>query len=70
MNWLALASLAARSISSRDEPGLPYHRVVAAGGRLGRFGRSPLLKAQLLTAEGLTVRRGRIVGFSKTRWIW
>lgn len=52
-----------------DEPGLPYHRVVAAGGRLGGFGRSPQLKAQLLSAEGLTVRRGRIVAFSRTRWI-
>lgn len=51
-----------------DEPGLPYHRVVAAGGRLGGFGRSPHLKAQLLGAEGVIVRRGRIVGFTKTRW--
>lgn len=51
-----------------DEPGLPYHRVVAAGGRLGGFGRSPQLKAQLLVAEGVTVRRGRIAGFAKIRW--
>lgn len=51
-----------------DEPGLPYHRVVAAGGRLGGFGRSPQLKAQLLSAEGLTLRRGRVVGFAKVRW--
>jgi O-6-methylguanine DNA methyltransferase len=51
-----------------DEPGLPYHRVVAAGGRLGGFGRSPHLKAQLLIAEGVVVRRGRVVGFAKTRW--
>lgn len=51
-----------------DEPGLPYHRVVAAGGRLGGFGRSPHLKAQLLVAEGVMVRRGRVVGFAKTRW--
>jgi len=51
-----------------DEPGLPYHRVVAAGGRLGGFGRSPHLKAQLLGAEGVTVRRGRVVGFAKARW--
>jgi O-6-methylguanine DNA methyltransferase len=51
-----------------DEPGLPYHRVVAAGGRLGGFGRSPQLKAQLLSAEGLTLRRGRVVGFTKVRW--
>lgn len=51
-----------------SEPGLPYHRVVAAGGRLGGFGRLPQLKAQLLAAEGLTIRRGRIVNFSKKRW--
>ncbi len=51
-----------------DEPGLPYHRIVAAGGRLGGFGRSPHLKAQLLVAEGIVVRRGRIVGFAATRW--
>lgn len=51
-----------------DEPGLPYHRVVAAGGRLGGFGRSPHLKAQLLAAEGVAIRRGRVAGFTKTRW--
>lgn len=50
------------------EPGLPYHRVVAAGGRIGGFGRSPQLKAALLAAEGHTLRRGRIVGFEKKRW--
>jgi len=51
-----------------DEPGLPYHRVVAAGGRLGGFGRDPHLKAQLLAAEGVVVRRGRIQAFATTRW--
>ena len=51
-----------------DEPGLPYHRVIAAGGRLGGFGRLPQLKASLLAAEGNTVRRGRIVGFASRRW--
>jgi len=50
-----------------EEPGLPYHRVVAAGGRIGGFGRSPQLKAQLLTAEGLVVRRGRILEFRRVR---
>lgn len=50
-----------------DEPGLPYHRVVAAGGRVGGFGRSPQLKVQLLTAEGLIVRRGRILEFRHVR---
>lgn len=50
-----------------NEPGLPYHRVVAAGGRLGGFGRWPQMKAQLLTAEGLTIHRGRIKQFTKVR---
>lgn len=51
-----------------DEPGLPYHRVIAAGGRLGGFGRLPQMKADLLTAEGHVVRRGRVVGFAARRW--
>lgn len=51
-----------------DEPGLPYHRVVAAGGRLGGFGRMPHLKAQLLAAEGVVVRGGRIASFPQRRW--
>ena len=50
------------------EPGLPYHRVIAAGGRIGGYGRHPHVKAALLAAEGLTVRRGRIAGFAKLRW--
>jgi O-6-methylguanine DNA methyltransferase len=50
------------------EPGLPYHRVIAAGGRVGGYGRNPQLKATLLMAEGHTVRRGRIVGFKKALW--
>ncbi len=51
---------AARAVGNimRDapEPGLPYHRVIAAGGRIGGFGRSPQLKAELLRAEGHTDR--------------
>jgi alkylated DNA nucleotide flippase Atl1 len=50
-----------------EEPGLPYHRVVAAGGRLGGFGRHPQLKAQLLSAEGVVVRGGRIQQFARIR---
>jgi len=49
-------------------PGLPYHRVVAAGGRIGGYGGNPQLKAALLTTEGLGVRRGRIVQFESHRW--
>jgi O-6-methylguanine DNA methyltransferase len=54
------------SLASR--PGLPYHRVIAAGGRLGGYGSSPALKAALLQAEGLTVRRGRVQDFTHRRW--
>jgi alkylated DNA nucleotide flippase Atl1 len=49
-------------------PHLPYYRVVAAGGRLGGYGGAPGLKAALLAAEGLVIRRRRIVGFSRHRW--
>ncbi len=51
-----------------DEPGLPYHRVIAAGGRIGGFGRHPEVKAALLAAEGLTIRRGRVAAFAARRW--
>lgn len=51
-----------------DAPGLPYHRVVAAGGRVGGYGGTPGLKAALLSAEGLVVRRHRILHFSRHRW--
>lgn len=63
---------AARAVGSimrtARRPGLPYHRVVAAGGGLGGYGGSPLLKAALLAAEGLTIRGRRIAGFSARRW--
>ena len=48
-------------------PGLPYHRVVAAGGRVGGYGAHPDLKVSLLRAEGLTIVRGRIQHFAKYR---
>jgi O-6-methylguanine DNA methyltransferase len=50
------------------EPGLPYHRVIAAGGQLGGFGRSPHLKRALLAAEGHRIRGRRLSGFAKARW--
>jgi len=50
-----------------DRPGLPYHRVIAAGGRLGGY-TSLALKRSLLVAEGLTVTPTRVVGFTKLRW--
>ena len=48
-------------------PGLPYHRVVAAGGRVGGYGRDPQLKVALLRAEGLVIVRGRIRRFGRHR---
>lgn len=63
---------AARAVGNilRDatEPGPPYHRVIASGGRLGSFGRDPQRKAMLLAAEGHTIRRGRILDFEEKRW--
>ena len=55
-------------LRAADEPGLPYHRVVAAGGRLGGYGRDPALKRALLAAEGLTLRKQRLVEFGRVRW--
>lgn len=48
-------------------PGLPYHRVVAAGGRVGGYGSAPHLKADLLKAEGLRIRGRTIVNFRERR---
>jgi methylated-DNA-[protein]-cysteine S-methyltransferase len=48
-------------------PGLPYHRVVAAGGNIGGYGAYPQLKAGLLAAEGMTIMRGRIRQFDRHR---
>src|SRR4029450_5996918 len=48
-------------------PGLPYHRVIAAGGQLGGYS-SLGMKRALLAAEGLTVTARRVVGFARVRW--
>ncbi len=49
------------------EPGVPYHRVIAAGGRVGGYGGSPQLKMALLRAEGHAIRAGRVIDFQKKR---
>ncbi|MEZ5319896.1 MAG: MGMT family protein [Vicinamibacterales bacterium] len=49
-------------------PGLPYHRVIAAGGRVGGYGGAPRLKAQLLAAEGLAVRGLRVRNVAQHTW--
>jgi O-6-methylguanine DNA methyltransferase len=48
-------------------PGLPYHRVIAAGGRLGGYS-NPQLKRALLSAEGIPVKRNRVADFTTRRW--
>jgi O-6-methylguanine DNA methyltransferase len=49
-------------------PGVPCHRVVAAGGRLGGYGGEPGLKRSLLRAEGILVSGDRIRRFRTCRW--
>ena len=48
--------------------GVPCHRVIAAGGRLGGFGASVQLKRDLLRAEGVPVVGSRIREFAARRW--
>ena len=52
-------------LSSR--PGLPYHRVIAAGGKLGGYS-DLAVKRALLLAEGIPVSGSRVTGFGKIRW--
>ncbi len=51
-------------------PGVPCHRVVAAGGRLGGYGGSEGLKRALLVAEGVVVAGRRIREFDRKRVIF
>ena len=63
---------AARAVGNimRDakQPGLPYHRVIAAGGRLGGYGGNTALKRALLVAEGLVVSGTRVKSFESVKW--
>ena len=51
-------------------PGVPCHRVVAAGGRLGGYGGNDGLKRALLAAEGLTVSTSRVRDFDRRRFLF
>lgn len=62
------ARLVGRLMATATLPGLPYHRVVGAGGALGGYGSGAAFKAARLAEEGLIVRRGRIAGFRACRW--
>lgn len=48
-------------------PGVPYHRVIAADGRLGGYS-DLATKRALLTAEGLDVTRAAVRHFHQVRW--
>ena len=49
-------------------PDVPCHRVIAAGGRLGGYGGSEVLKRALLVAEGVVVSGSRIRELARVRW--
>lgn len=49
-------------------PGVPCHRVIAAGGRLGGYGGSEAMKRALLVAEGVVVSGARIREFDRKRY--
>ena len=51
-------------------PGVPCHRVIAAGGRLGGYGGSEGLKRSLLLAEGVVVSATRVKDFDRKRFIF
>jgi O-6-methylguanine DNA methyltransferase len=51
-------------------PGVPCHRVIAAGGRLGGYGGSEGLKRALLGAEGVTVAGARVREFDRKRFMF
>ena len=49
-------------------PDVPCHRVIAAGGRLGGYGGSEVLKRQLLMSEGVVFHGTRVkAGHSANR---
>jgi O-6-methylguanine DNA methyltransferase len=50
------------------EPGVPCHRVIAAGGLLGGYGGNEGLKRSLLRAEGILIGARRIRNFRDCRW--
>lgn len=72
-----IAALAGKPRASRavgnimrncGEPGVPCHRVIAAGGALGGYGGNLQMKRELLRAEGVEVGMGRLRGFERLRW--
>ena len=50
-----------------DRPGLPYHRVIAAGGGLGGYS-NPAIEKVAAVGRGVTVTPRRVVGFARIHW--
>ncbi len=50
------------------DPSVPCHRVIAAGGKLGGYGRDLYAKRALLLQEGIAVSGGRVRNFAELRW--
>lgn len=50
------------------DPGVPCHRVIAAGGGLGGYGGNLQVKRELLRAEGLDVGLRSVRRFAAVRW--
>ncbi len=61
--WRAVGNI----MRSCTVPGVPCHRVVAGGGRLGGYS-DLTVKRSLLRAEGVQVGRDRLRRFAETRW--
>jgi O-6-methylguanine DNA methyltransferase len=53
---------------SCDDASVPCHRVIAAGGKIGGYGRDVYAKRALLLAEGVLVTGGRVRNFAAIRW--
>jgi methylated-DNA-protein-cysteine methyltransferase related protein len=52
---------ALRALDPRRARGVPWHRVVGAGGRISlRAGAGPVLQRRRLQAEGVRLRLGRV----------
>ena len=62
--WRAVGTLLRRC----QDPGVPCHRVVGAGGALGGYGGNIDVKRQWLRAEGLDVSASSIREFRTVRW--
>ena len=50
------------------DPSIPCHRVIAAGGKLGGYGRDLFTKRALLLQEGVAVVGGTIRNFEDVHW--